>query len=41
VASHNGPYSESSGQPPSKVGNLQAEQLEERPMEQYAGIPGQ
>jgi len=41
MASHEGPRSESSGQPPSEVGDLQAERVEERPVEQYAGFLGQ
>jgi len=41
VASHERPRSESSGQPPPEVGNLQAERVEERTVEQYAGIIGQ
>jgi len=40
MASHEGPRSESSGQPSSEVGDLQAEGVEERPVEQYTGILG-
>jgi len=41
MASHERPHTESSGQLPSEVGDLQAERVEERPVEQYAGILGQ
>jgi hypothetical protein len=40
VASHEGPRPESSGQSPSEVGDLQAERVEERTVEQYAGMLG-
>jgi len=40
VASHEGPCSESSSKPPSEVGDLQAVGVEERTVEQYAGMLG-
>jgi hypothetical protein len=39
VADHQGPRSESSGQPPADVGDLSAQRVEERPMEFYTRIP--
>jgi hypothetical protein len=41
VASHEGPHSESLGEPPPEVGDLAAERVEERSVERYAGILGQ
>jgi hypothetical protein len=41
MANHEGNRSESSGQPPSEVCNLQAERVEQWKVEQYAGILGQ
>jgi hypothetical protein len=41
VASHEGPRSESPGQPPPEVGDLSAERVKVRTVEWYAGILGQ
>jgi hypothetical protein len=41
VASHEGPRSESPGQPPPEVGDLSAERVAERTVERNAGILGQ
>jgi hypothetical protein len=41
LASHEGPRSESPGQPPLVVGDLSAERVEERTVKRYAGILGQ
>jgi hypothetical protein len=41
VASHEGPRSESTGQPPPEAGELSAERVEELTVARYAGILGQ